>query len=259
MKLVTTLGFLVAMATLAGCELYYGDHGGTPSAGGGGGTGYQCSTSSNCAAGCYCSSAGVCEEGGFCTTDADCGTGYHCDTSRNSCEPNPSGCTADSDCSPGAVCNNGTCGETCTCATDADAVKQGFGYCDEARMTCMKGSDPNGSCAGTVTCTTAAPKCPSGQVPLISMGCYTGACEAIAACDAAPACTAINDETDCLARADCGATYTGVNCHKPDGSACHAGDTNCTCSNFVFNSCTTKAGARIINEWGETLTDPAAR
>ena len=38
------------------------------------------------------------------------------------------------------------------------------------------------------------------------------------------------------------AVYTGINCKKPDGTACHAGDTNSTCASFVFNSCAAKTG-----------------
>ncbi len=246
-KLVTSLGFLVVVATaLAGCDLYFDKQtpsgtGGGGGGGGGGGNGYTCSTNNDCAAGCYCSN-GTCTEGGFCTTDSDCGSGYHCDTMRSSCEPNPPGCTSDTDCPTGSVCDasTGSCTATCTCSTDAQAVAQGFGFCDETRGTCENGTDPNGSCAGTVTCTTAKPTCPSGEVPLISAGCYTGSCEAIASCDAAPACEDINDESDCLGRTDCAASYTGINCHKPDGSACHSGDTNCTCQSFSFNSCSTK-------------------
>lgn len=264
-KLITSFGFLVVVATaLAGCDLYFDGHN-DPSGtvggggGGGGGSGYMCSSNTDCAAGCYCAN-GTCTEGGFCSTDADCGSGYHCDTNRSSCEPNPPGCTQDSDCADGQVCDTSisTCVNTCSCSTDAQAVSQGYGYCDETRMTCEKGSDPNGSCAGTVTCNTTAPKCASGEVPTILMGCYTGNCEAISACDTAPPCTAINDEADCLGRTDCSGVYTGIDCTKPDGSACHSGDANCTCASFEFASCATKGAGRVVTQSGETLDIPSA-
>ena len=271
-KLLQTLGLLVAVATtsmLAGCELYFGSHdhnGGSwnycgsdgyyqckgdsctwvsptcPAPGSGGGSGYECTTSTDCAAGCYCAN-GTCNEGGFCATDSDCGPGYHCNTDRSSCEPNPPGCTGDASCPQGQTCQDNSCTSTCVCDSDASAVSQGYGYCDESRQTCMPGTDPGGTCAGTPpnTCTTTAPQCPSGQVPLMdASGCFNGQCEAYASCGASPVCEHINDETDCLGRTDCGASYTGINCHKADGTACHSGDTGCTCQSFEFAKCTTK-------------------
>jgi hypothetical protein len=270
-KLVQSLGLMVALATtsmLAGCELYFGSHdhnGGStwnycgsdgyyqcqgdsctwvsptcPAPGSG--SGYECTSSTDCAAGCYCAS-GTCEEGGFCSTDSDCGAGYHCNTDRSSCEPNPPGCTTDAECAQGSTCGpNGACTATCICDSDSSAKQQGFGYCDESRSTCMTGTDPAGSCAGTppTTCTTAAPTCASGSVPLVGAdGCFNGQCEAYASCADAPVCEHINDESDCLSRTDCGASYTGLNCHKTDGSACHSGDTGCTCTSFEFAKCTT--------------------
>src|SRR6476659_5091281 len=120
-KLVHSLALMVAVATtsmLAGCELYFGSHdhnsGSTWNYCGSDGyyqcrgdsctwvsatcpdpgatnpppNGYECTSSTDCAAGCYCQ-GGKCEEGGFCATDSDCGAGYHCNTDRSSCEPNP--------------------------------------------------------------------------------------------------------------------------------------------------------------------------
>jgi hypothetical protein len=99
---------------------------------------------------------------------------------------------------------------------------------------------PIASCGGALTCTIQQPGCPSGQVPTIANGCWTGNCELIASCDVPPSCAEINDEQDCLARSDCGATYTGIDCTTSSGSACMDGDTNCTCASYVFASCTTK-------------------
>jgi hypothetical protein len=246
-KLLNSLSLLVAvgfLSTLAGCDLYFHDHGndndtwnycgsdgfyqcqgdncewvsntcpdgqgsGSSTGSGSNGSGYECSSNAQCAAGCYCTAGGTCEEGGFCATDADCGSGYHCDTERSSCEPNPPGCTADS-CTGGQVCDSGT------------------GQCT------------SGSCAvdTTITCATAAPVCPAGQVPSEFEGCFTGACQDTAACATPASCNFINDEDNCLARAtDCSASYTGLNCTNTGGTACHSGDAGCTCTDFQFAKC----------------------
>lgn len=280
-KLLHHIGFVIAVAsttTLAGCDLYFGGHGGhgsgdrwnycgsdgyysctgdncewvgatCPTDGGTGGTptGGACKANTDCAAGCFCQN-GTCEEGGFCTTDMDCGTGYHCDTARSSCEPNPPGpaCGSNSDCPVGSVCDatTGSCTMTCVCETDAMAVQNGYGYCDETRTTCMSGTDPVGNCAGTVTCNTVMPTCPEHQVPGITNGCYTGMCRDLATCEALPVCGDIQHEDDCLARpTDCGAIYAGQGCKKADGSACHAGDTGCTCDTYTFMQCHSNTGA----------------
>jgi hypothetical protein len=279
-KLLQMLGLAVALATVSGCELYFGGHGESGSGGtwnycgsdgyyqcqgdnctwvspscpaGGSGGSNSCTSSADCAAGCYCEN-GTCAEGGFCTQDSDCGPGYHCNTDRSSCEPNPpvTGCNFDSECPSGQFCDpSHHCTETCICTTDAQAVAHGYGWCDETRMTCLPGQDPAGTCAGdaATTCTTARPTCPSGEVPTLLDGCFTGQCRATAQCDLPAVCSHINDEPNCLGRADCSGLYTGIGCHKPDGSACHAGDTNCTCQSFVFASCANKTTARQVIEY----------
>jgi hypothetical protein len=143
---------------------------------------------------------------------------------------------------------SGGCVATCKCVNDADAVRQGAGWCDEARGTCMPGLDPAGACTGALTCTNRAPKCGDGEVPLLKDGCYTGACRAIAACEAPPLCEAIQHEPDCAVRtADCSVITTGHNCTKPDGTACRTGDTNCKCETYTFAGCEAKgAGATLI-------------
>ncbi len=276
-KLVHSLGLMVAIATtsmLAGCDLYFGNHDNgsstwnycgsdgyyqchgdsctwvsatCPQAGSGttSGSGYTCSTNTDCAAGCYCAN-GTCTEGGFCAVDADCGSGYHCDTSRSSCEPTPptATCNYDKECPTGQYCApDHTCTATCTCTNDQQALNQGYGWCDETRQTCLPGQDPAGTCAGVPadTCISAEPVCPSGQVPTLIDGCFNGQCRDYAACDLPPVCEHINDESNCLARStDCAASYTGINCHKPDGTACHSGDSNCTCQSFQFATCSTR-------------------
>ena len=257
MTKLSSLGVAIAVATmslLAGCQLYFGSSGSSGNGGGSNGSGgnppgFQCNGDAQCAAGCFCQK-GICTEGGFCGTDKDCGAGFHCDTARSSCIPNPS-CTLDTQCKQGSMCDTtkGSCVATCSCTNDADAVKQGFAWCDEARATCMTGADPAGMCLGVISCTTAAPACPEGQVALRKDGCFTGQCRAIAACEGAPSCDALQHENDCLGRAtDCSAVYNGRGCHKPDGSACHAGDTNCVCDSYTFAKCDVRTGTtpRII-------------
>jgi hypothetical protein len=260
---------LVIAATLGGCNLYFGsqnqnDHWSycgsdgqydcvgdnckwvSPTCTGGNGSGYACTTSTDCAAGCYCAN-GMCTEGGFCATDADCGSGFHCDTSRSSCVPNPPNtCNYDNQCAQGQYCapSTNTCTATCTCTNDAQAISAGFGWCDTTRDTCLPGQNPAGTCAGDVsaTCSTAEPQCPTGQVPLLIDSCWNGNCVAYASCNLPPVCSHINDEMDCLNRSDCSGIYDGIACTKPDGSACHSGDTNCTCQSYVFAACANKTG-----------------
>jgi len=251
---------IAAASLLAGCQLYFGDHKSSssddqpPSAGSGtthpGGPaagsnqppGTECSTNSQCAAGCFCED-GTCTEAGFCTVDKDCGTGFHCDVARASCTPT-TGCTANSGCNPGSVCDaaTGACTKTCTCLTDADAVRQGAGFCDEARQTCMSGTDPAGTCAGAAAptgCSVKRPDCAEGQVAMIKDGCYTGACSEIAACGAAPACISIQHEDDCKARAaDCDVFKTGLLC---TGTSCGVDESDCHCEQYVFAKCDTAA------------------
>jgi len=212
----------------------------------GGGSGYECSQNNDCAAGCYCAN-GSCTEAGFCTQDSDCGTGYVCDTMRSSCVPGTptTTCDWDNQCPTGQYCApDHTCVATCSCTNDQQALDNGFGWCDETRGTCLPGQDPAGTCGGNVTCNTAMPNCPSGSVPKMIDGCYTGQCEAYGSCDITPVCSHINDQTNCLARAsDCSPVYAGYNCTKPDMSPCQDGDLNCTCANFSFYRCQDKTAS----------------
>jgi len=261
-KQLSSIGVALAAALvslLTGCQLYFGSSdssgggsngasgsgGGRPGSGGGSAPGFECSSDTQCAAGCFCSN-GVCEEGGFCASDKDCGEAFHCDTSRSSCIPDPA-CSKDDQCAPGSVCDAVTgkgCVATCACASDGDAIKAGFGWCDEARGTCMTGKDPAGACTGAVTCSTASPACPEGQVPLLKDGCFTGACRAITACEAAPACTELQHETDCSMRtADCTTSYTGHNCRGTDCTV--IGSTTCPCESKTFESCSSNSGGTL--------------
>lgn len=243
-KLLYAFSFALVAATVAGCDLYYGNNG---SGGGSSGSGYSCGSNADCASGCYCQN-GTCTEGGFCATDADCGSGYHCDTMRSSCVPNPPPmkCDYDNQCPQGSYCSpaTNTCTMTCTCMNDSDAIAGGFGWCDTTRDTCLPGQNPAGTCAGdyATTCTNTPPQCPLGSVPLLIDGCANGNCQVFGMCNLPPVCSHINDETDCLGRTDCSGIYDGLNCTKPDGTACHSGDTNCTCTSYIFAGCAAKTG-----------------
>jgi len=248
-KLLSSVGLAIAFATvslLAGCQLYFGDpsNGSGPHPNGPGNPpGFKCSADLQCAAGCFCAD-GICVEGGFCANDKDCGNGFRCDTARSSCIPNPV-CTKNEQCAPGSMCDSdgGGCVATCKCISDADAVRQGAGWCDETRGTCMPGKDPAGQCTGTITCTTAGPKCPEGQVPLLKDGCYTGACRAITACEAAPVCKALQHQDDCVTRAaDCTTVFTGHGCH---GTTCGISNVDCTCDSYTFSACENKVSANV--------------
>ena len=257
------IGFAVA---LTGCALYFGDSNDNGStwtycgadgyyvcddgdcrwagpdcpAGTGSGApgGFECEDNDDCAAGCYCGN-GICEEAGFCTQDSDCGEGYTCNESRSSCEPGAPTCANDDACPNGQYCNEGTCTATCLCTSDAEAVAQGFDYCNEWRGTCMSGDDPAGTCAGEPTCNLTPPSCQPGDVPLLGAdGCWTGECQSTQHCAEAPSCTRINDQASCSARADCRQIVNGINCTKNDGTGpCQAGDQNCTCEQLIFAGC----------------------
>jgi hypothetical protein len=290
-----SIALLVATVTLAlsGCELYFGEEENNgswtycgsdgyyecndndcywrgpecPAGGWGSGSsttppdGFECNTSSDCAAGCYCAN-GICEEAGFCTKDSDCGNGYTCDEQRSSCVPEEdtqTTCSDDWGCPNGEYCDAATnkCTESCLCTTDAVAVAGGYDFCDEARSTCLLGVDPEGTCAGEVTCNQIRPKCPAGQVALIANGCYTGACNWIPSCEATPACAAYGNDNDCRSDSSCASSYTGTGCKKPDNTACQAGDTNCTCQTYSFAACNEGSMPRTVEYNGFTFNVPA--
>ncbi len=270
-----SIPLLVAMATLAGCQLYFGEN--DNGRGGGSWTycgqdgyyecndedcywsgpecpagmtpgeqpgGFECKDSTDCAAGCYCGD-GICEEAGFCTQDSDCGNGYTCNEMRASCEPiePETSCVTDYDCAIGSYCNPDTlkCDATCTCASNAEAANQGYNYCDEDRTTCLPGIDPAGDCGGPVTCNLGRPSCPEGSVATISpfTSCYTGECQAINTCGMAPGCEAFTNESDCAGAGNCSLSYTGINCRNPNNNnaPCAAGSTSCVCDSYSFATC----------------------
>lgn len=268
---LTLLVAAMAAATLAGCQLYFGENSNSGNwtycgqdgyyecndqdcywrgpecpagTAGGSGPGFECTDSNDCAAGCYCGN-GICEEAGFCTNDSDCGNGYECNEQRASCEPTttpqPTTCTTDYDCPSGSYCEGNVCTASCTCVTDAEAINGNYDHCNEERQTCMPGPDPDGTCTGTVTCNLGKPSCPLQQTPIIADGCYTGECVVIGSCAEKPACEMLSHESDCRADTTCGVSYTGINCRNPsdNNASCTAGSTNCVCDSYQFASCNT--------------------
>lgn len=269
MKLLAPLA--LALTTLTGCELYFGGDGDNDddrwtycaadgyyecygndcrwlSANCPAEPGYECESNADCAAGCYCGDNGVCEEAGFCGSQEDCPDGFHCDTERSSCVPDQ--CSADADCNDGYLCDDGSCAASCTCNTDAEAQAANWGYCDEARNTCMPPNE-GGTCGGTSTCNIIAPSCGAGSVPLILDGCYTGECSTIATCDVTPACTALQAQADCVARTDCAQVVNGFNCTNGSGQACAPGETNCTCEVITYASCRSGTAGMMVMPMGD--------
>ncbi len=99
----------------------------------------------------------------------------------------------------------------------------GFAYCIDEDA----GGEP-GTCNGEVLCESVPPECPAGTTPGIGESCWTGYCIPLDECEAEPACE-LQSEQDCIARADCSATYRGENC------TCEGSD--CTCADWVYESC----------------------
>lgn len=224
-KLLSSLGVALVAATmslLAGCNLYFGDKGSSPGNGGGNGTGVGNGTGNGNGTGTGTGSTGTGTPGG-----GDNGSGL----------PPGFSCTMDTNCAAGCFCANGVCTEGGFCGTDQDCGTD-F-HCDTNRSSCIPTSSIGG-CQGDIldSCTVKAPACAENQVPLRKSGCYTGACAAISACEAPPECKAIQHEDDCNARtADCTAVSNGSDCKHTDGTACHTGDTGCTCASYVYVGC----------------------
>ena len=169
-------------------------------------------------------------------SDSDCGTGYHCDNERSSCEPDrarsrPATTTATAR-RPDLRPRTARAPRPAPARPTPKRSRQGYGYCDETRDTCMTGTDPAGTCAATSTCNHAAPTCAGGRGRRCSRRLLHRQCAARSQpCDVAPACEALQRRGR-LPRALRlhRRSYTGINCTSRTASACHAGDTNCTCA-----------------------------
>lgn len=214
-----------------------------------------CSTDADCGTGFKCDPdrSSCVPDTNECTKDSDCATDKTCDLATYTCVPRPMAACGDGTINAGEVCDDGNTVDGDGCSKNCKSNEQcGNGVvdtskgeqCDDANMVntdactnlCKLPPSP-GSCAGVVTCNIVPPVCASNRVPLVLDGCYTGVCELITACDVPPTCSAIRSENACASRDDCDAVYTGNNCRRPDGAACRAGDAQCVCESFTFNSC----------------------
>ena len=91
-------------------------------------------------------------------------------------------------------------------------------------------NDTPGECDGPVTCDKAAPACPTGSVPGIDGGCYTGFCIPLSQCPQAT-CESLVSESTCIARPDCTPIYSGSDC-TCDMTGCH-------CQVLTYERCET--------------------
>ncbi len=259
-KLLLCMGLLLAIGA-SGCTLYFGEddddgqyysycdqtgcwtcdsYSGECWQDGGG---WGCSTNADCAAGCWCdTSSGSCIETGFCSFNEDCPQGYVCDD-RQSCVPDGSQSCWETGCAWGSYCDSwsGECVPSTTCNADADC---GTGYACFGGTCTPTGCIDDTQCAAGCYCDEASGGCVESNYCSSDLDCPSGQeCdEARGTCipDETPdpvTCVEVFDEATCLGRADCGAVYTGLNCTKPDGSACQSGDSGCTCEDFVFAAC----------------------
>jgi cysteine-rich repeat protein len=213
-----------------------------------------CASDADCGPGYTCNEQrSACEPNtNGCTSDADCAMGTVCNLSNNKCEAKPQPACGDGVVNEGEICDDGntTAGDGCSadCKSNeacgngiVDAVTGE--QCDDGNRangdTCSSTCKTSGpiSCAGAITCNRTPPVCTRDSVPLIQDGCYTGTCKLVTECDAPPVCAALRLEANCTTRPDCEAIYNGINCRRPDGTACRAGDASCVCESFRFASC----------------------
>ncbi|ACY17724.1 hypothetical protein [Haliangium ochraceum] len=203
-----------------------------------------CESDEDCPMGTYCfEEFNLCVSSQSCEGDDECGNGMMCDSSRNTCVPAP--CTSNEECGEGCYCDfaTGSCVEAGLCETDEQCA-DGL-VCEVERNSCVPADseppfDP-GSCEGEVLCDGLPPECGDDAFPGIADGCYTGACIPAADCEREPepSCESLADEDICLERADCTATYVGVNCTCESGVNCNcsAEDSACVCERFDFSGC----------------------
>ena len=218
---------------LAGCELYFGSHDTTtahlellrvrwllpvprrqlhvglgrpaPSPASTGSGGYECTSSTDCAAGCYCAN-GTCEEGGFCAHRRRLRRGLPLRRDRSSCEPDGRRLHgADAECPTGQTCDArpAAARRRASCSTATPSAKaQGFGYCDELTQHLHERHGPGRYLrAATRRDLHHRRRRPAraGERPAIdATAAATASARRLASCADAPVCEHINDETDCL-------------------------------------------------------------
>ncbi len=147
------------------------------------------------------------------------------------------GCFGDSDCKADERCN---AAEVCLPApgcggsnpTDPNGG-EGLVPCpDVCYGECVPRVTDPGECYTEALCDMITPACPTGSLPGVKDGCYTGYCIPVAECpDMPPACETVTSEATCIARVECTGLYEGVGCTcDPSG---------CVCDEWVFQSCTT--------------------
>lgn len=141
------------------------------------------------------------------------------------------------DIGPLPVETGGTCAgfDAWTCAAHADCVSV-LTQLDTTTTPSFQQCAPEvtpldpGSCdPSTVACDGNPPACPTGTVPGVANGCWSGYCIPVAECPDLP-CDQLTTESACLGRTDCAPTYTGTDC------TCDAHGV-CTCQTETFASC----------------------
>jgi hypothetical protein len=211
---------IVLLAMLSGCGLYFGG-------GGGGGDGGVCNdpvhieTPASSMRDPY---TGQCEQIG----------GYSCD-----CEP----CPASGELLP----NWSSCASSCLGRDVTNCEATGYcqaEYLDTSYWGCFP-VEPNVVIDLTTACSTLSSDVCTGRDDCIAV--YTSANDGtlndtkFLRCDPEvtsppppppPACDTLTTETDCVARGDCDAVYTGYDC------TCDA--SGCVCKTEVFASCQTR-------------------
>jgi len=129
----------------------------------------------------------------------------------------------------GSSCGGVTCSAGDHCEVECPPCNSAGCICGP---TCVPDDQGPGDCYSPVTCNSAPPQCPSGTLPGVADGCWSGYCIPTAQCEAAP-CAALATEAACTARADCEPVYAGMNC------TCDAN--GCTCTSETFSSCESAA------------------
>jgi hypothetical protein len=203
----------------------------------------QCDENTDCSQYSYCDTNwGQCIPSWSCFSDEECGYGMECDD-RGTCVPTT--CTDHAECGEGSYCDvySGQCIWSGYCESD-DWCWDGL-FCNVERFTCEP--LPPATCYGEVFCDAAPPECPEGTTPGIANNCYTGECIPLELCEEPPppppaACEELATEDECYGRADCTATYVGVNCTCQGGGAdcrCDSPGASCTCERFDYAGCLT--------------------
>lgn len=168
--------------------------------------------------------------------DTTCAPGSHCEMQCNPGDPTmPPGtmtecvatCVPDAGAGCAAIdCGPGThCIESCLPVACDDPA----GCPDLCRGECVP--DDPGHCE-EATCDRVPPTCPTGTIPGVSGGCYTGYCIPADQCGSLPTrCEELTSEVACVTTMGCTPLYTGTCTPNPDGTW--------TCIDTEFARCET--------------------